>query len=248
MKYKALIFDLDGTAIPNKRGGVPSEKLVQTMKLASKTTKLSAATGRPLSFCSDIFSYLDFLSPSIFTGGAVIADPTTKATLWEKHISEKSVQQIFDIHESDNCEMYFCTDEKDDLRSPSDRENKPVRLIGFYGLTSEKVESITEKLKLISHIAFHKVHSWQKNKFDIHITNNEATKHHAFIKLISLFNISAEEVIAVGDSDNDLPLFELAGLKVAMGNGSDELKKRADVIAPPVWKDGLASVIEKYVL
>jgi len=54
--------------------------------------------------------------------------------------------------------------------------------------------------------------------------------------------------MVVGDSGNDLPLFERAGLKIAMGNGTKELKKRADWIAPTQEEDGLAVAIRKYIL
>ena len=54
--------------------------------------------------------------------------------------------------------------------------------------------------------------------------------------------------MVVGDGNNDLPLFELAGWKVAMGNGADVLKEAADWIAPSVDEDGLAVAIERFIL
>lgn len=54
--------------------------------------------------------------------------------------------------------------------------------------------------------------------------------------------------MVVGDGGNDLPLFELAGFKVAMGNAEEVLKKQADWIAPSVDEDGLAVAIKKFIL
>lgn len=47
---------------------------------------------------------------------------------------------------------------------------------------------------------------------------------------------------------NDLPLFEASGFKVAMGNACPELKAVADYIAPSVTEDGLAHVVDRYIL
>ena len=47
MKYRAIIFDLDGTAITNAQHAVPSDRVVRAIKSAEPYFKLSAATGRP---------------------------------------------------------------------------------------------------------------------------------------------------------------------------------------------------------
>jgi hydroxymethylpyrimidine pyrophosphatase-like HAD family hydrolase len=49
MEIKAIIFDLDGTAIPNKKDGMPSKRLIETVAKAQKKVRVSVATGRPLS-------------------------------------------------------------------------------------------------------------------------------------------------------------------------------------------------------
>jgi len=60
--------------------------------------------------------------------------------------------------------------------------------------------------------------------------------------------ISREEIIGIGDHYNDFPLLMACGLKVAMGNAVDDLKAIADYIAPSVEKDGVADVIDRFVL
>ena len=52
----------------------------------------------------------------------------------------------------------------------------------------------------------------------------------------------------MGDSANDYAMVTYAGLGVAMGNGCDDLKAVAGWIAPPVAEDGVAAMIEKFVL
>ena len=75
-----------------------------------------------------------------------------------------------------------------------------------------------------------------------------ADKGHAMQLVLENLSIPVSEVMAVGDNDNDIPLFSRAGFKVAVSNGTQSLKDRADVIAPTNDEDGVAWAINKYVL
>ncbi len=57
-----------------------------------------------------------------------------------------------------------------------------------------------------------------------------------------------QDVVAIGDGYNDLPLLEAAGIGVAMGNAHDEVKARADVVVNGHDEDGVAEAIERFVL
>ena len=74
---------------------------------------------------------------------------------------------------------------------------------------------------------------------------NKAT---ATQELARVSGADRSQVIAAGDSYNDLPLFEAAGLRIAMADAPDELKELADYIAPRVEEDGLAVAIDEFVL
>jgi hydroxymethylpyrimidine pyrophosphatase-like HAD family hydrolase len=52
----------------------------------------------------------------------------------------------------------------------------------------------------------------------------------------------------VGDSDNDIPMLQAAGLGVAMGNANERVKAVADWIAPSLDEDGVAATIQQWVL
>jgi Cof subfamily protein (haloacid dehalogenase superfamily) len=58
--------------------------------------------------------------------------------------------------------------------------------------------------------------------------------------------INREDVICVGDSENDLTMLAAAGLSVCVANGSEEVKKNVDVIAPDCDDDPVSWVIRKY--
>jgi hydroxymethylpyrimidine pyrophosphatase-like HAD family hydrolase len=67
-------------------------------------------------------------------------------------------------------------------------------------------------------------------------------------RLADYLGVSRDEVMAIGDNDNDVPMLIWAGIGVAMGNCSSSACEVADWIAPPVEDDGAAVAIEKFVL
>ena len=73
-------------------------------------------------------------------------------------------------------------------------------------------------------------------------------KWFAIEKVMQIENIKKEEVMALGDNNNDIIMIKNAGLGVAMGHSNDEVKKVADYITENNNEDGVAKAIEKYVL
>src|SRR6185437_6847206 len=122
---------------------------------------------------------------------------------------------------------------------------QPEQIIFIMTVSKKDTKIIVQKLAQIPDISTHEVISWTPDHLDIHITHKDATKKHALEELLKLENLAKENIMAVGDANNDLPLFEVAGFKVAMGNGSDRLKEAADYITDSVEEDGLAKAIEK---
>ncbi len=75
-----------------------------------------------------------------------------------------------------------------------------------------------------------------------------AGKGEAVRKFAELTGIKKDEIMAFGDQTNDISMLLEAGTAVAMENAVDEVKRIADVIAPPNYEDGEAQIIEKLVL
>ena len=66
--------------------------------------------------------------------------------------------------------------------------------------------------------------------------------------MAEILKIGKDAILGVGDHENDMLLFDAVGFKVAMGNAEDNLKAKADFIAPTVYDDGLAFVIDKFII
>jgi Cof subfamily protein (haloacid dehalogenase superfamily) len=75
-----------------------------------------------------------------------------------------------------------------------------------------------------------------------------ANKWTAIVELAKKLGIEKQEIIAIGDNINDMHMIYEAGLGVCMDNGSPYAKKVARVVAPSNDKDGVAQIIEKYIL
>jgi len=67
-------------------------------------------------------------------------------------------------------------------------------------------------------------------------------------QVCQLYGLSMDEVVAMGDSLNDIAMIREAGLGVAMGNAQEEVKRAADMIALSNTEDGVAHLIRSFVL
>jgi Cof subfamily protein (haloacid dehalogenase superfamily) len=74
----------------------------------------------------------------------------------------------------------------------------------------------------------------------LEITRRGVTKGAALANLIRLLEIPSEQVAAVGDGENDISMFEAAGLAIAMGNAAPHVQQAADLVAPTNDQDGVA--------
>jgi hypothetical protein len=246
-KYKALILDVDGTLIPNKRDGMPSKKVTDAIAKASKLIHIGVATSRPYFMLAHIVDNLKLSGPSIIAGGAQVIDIASKKVLFEKTLSVQDVMEVGKLAEELSISLTVLDNNEGIIFSRKYMPNKPLHF-WLYALDIRKADEFTEKTSRIPTLASHKVPSWEKGKFDLSITHASATKQHAILEVAKLLKIETHEIIGVGDGYNDFPLLMACGLKVAMGNAVDELKAIADYIAPSVEEDGVADVIEKFVL
>lgn len=84
--------------------------------------------------------------------------------------------------------------------------------------------------------------------FYFEIMNKNASKGNALAKLTEYLGLQPDEVMAIGDNENDLSMIEYAGTGVAMENATENVKKAANVHTASNDKDGVAEVVERFVL
>jgi HAD superfamily hydrolase (TIGR01484 family) len=74
----------------------------------------------------------------------------------------------------------------------------------------------------------------------------EGTKSKALRFLCEHWGIDPARTIAFGDADNDVDMLRFVGHGVAVGGMTDEVREAADAVAPPVYEDGVALYLEKF--
>ncbi len=80
------------------------------------------------------------------------------------------------------------------------------------------------------------------------ILSKDSTKGKALKKLMGLLNLKAEEVAVFGDSYNDLSMFDVAGLRVAVKNSYQDILDKADIITDFNYEGGLGKAVYQHIL
>jgi hypothetical protein len=83
-------------------------------------------------------------------------------------------------------------------------------------------------------------------RFALHITDPAVDKGSALVRVAEDMGIRPEEILAIGDSENDLEFLKVAGLKVAVANANPELKARADYVTEKSYGDGVKEALERF--
>lgn len=78
-----------------------------------------------------------------------------------------------------------------------------------------------------------------------HINSKGVNKANGFLEVMKMFSATKQDVIAIGDSETDVPLFGLAGISVALGNATDDVKSHATITVPGHAGDGIIEALEK---
>lgn len=249
MKYKLLLVDLDGTLVPNL--GIPpreftaSPRLTQAIQKAQEQIAISLCTGRDKKTVIEVINKLGLIAPQIIEGGAKIIDARGK-DLWAQYLRKDSARKIIEILRKTKTSFSIVVNGIEILGTlPKDNFDK-ISAILWYDLTQKQVIGLKRRLSGYREIAVSV--NKERTGSTVYLTHREGTKAHGVKKLMAILGIKKEETIGVGDGEGDKPLLLSCGLKVAMGNAVQEVKEIADYIAPSVKKDGIADVIEKFVL
>jgi hydroxymethylpyrimidine pyrophosphatase-like HAD family hydrolase len=251
--YKALITDLDGTAIAIASYGED----IDTATVAAVTAAIAAgkliacATGREWADAEPVVRKLGLQANCIIEGGTRIVCAKNGTTIWQKAFETGGPARVLmQLHDITNQGMVMLSD--DSKRYPlAELDTVPgdLRFIYLLGIPSDTAERLCDAINASPFEVAHMTPSWTGNSLlDVHVTHRAATKEHAIAIWQQIEKVSHNETIGLGDSGNDLPIFESSGLKVAVDNASLALKERADIIAPANDKQALKYVIDTYLL
>ncbi|MBI4080397.1 MAG: HAD family phosphatase [Candidatus Levybacteria bacterium] len=246
MLYKLLVLDVDGTIIPYGMSALPSFRVTEAIKKAGEKLTICLATGRPYFLLTKIFDHLNLSGFAIINDGAQLIDIQTRKLYYERVMDPEIVSHICRIIHRAGIPFYIHDNGKDLLYTPDYIPNRPYNILTLQEHEEEKIDKLVTLISYLPSIKINKTHGAENH--GLLISHASATKLHGIYEVSRILRIKKEEIIGIGDSGNDFPLLMASGLKVAMGNAIEDLKEIADHVAPSVEEDGVAHVIEKFIL
>ncbi len=255
MKTKAIIFDIDGTIMPQGSPNDPTLMPSERFKLAIQNLKqeyyIAFASGRAQRHVQHIIEFLEFEDENIISAGTEIINAKTGKITWSQGFSAPARAHMLKVLE--NCEYRIATPQQKSIMHDFDSTelenelNYDTTALYIMGVPPKEAQQLVEKLT-DSELTIVNMHHYKNYELrDIHITSHKASKEHAVNELLRRQGITKENTIVVGDGSNDLLLFKAGGTKVAMGNAAPELKAEADIIIGDVKDDGLAEYLESLI-
>jgi Cof subfamily protein (haloacid dehalogenase superfamily) len=249
MTYKALILDVDGTLVPYDYNALPSEKVKQFITKAQEQVSVCVATGRSYAFVEPVLKALSIdYGLAIVNNGAQVIDIETKKEYYSQPIAPSDISIIIELLQEEGISFYLNAGGRD---IPYERNYIPAHVFNIYSrelFSQIKIRRVIKKLNNYSKISIQETNHKDADLSGFVITHALATKQHGTWEAAKILDLKRAELVGVGDGYNDFSLFSACGLKVAMGNANDDLKELADYVAPTVSEDGVAHVIEKYIL
>ncbi len=262
MHTKAVFLDIDGTIV-NMEGNIPPSAKTAILQAKANGHKMVLCTGRSRFQIYDELLALGFSGIVGAAGAFVDADGKE---IFHAHIDEEHRKSSYDYLES-NQFIYCYQADKGIVLNNRCKEGmievmhkrgmsdfRVERLIGNMQLTEEPWTNPTNE-KIIYYnapIPVSKVAKDLAPYFDVvamsmgnindysgEIGINGIHKATGMEMYLQHVGIDKKDCIAVGDGANDLQMMEYAGISVAMGNATDEVKKRADMVTDHIDADGL---------
>lgn len=217
---KAVALDIDGTITDKKRRICPSA-IEAIQKAEGKGVPVIIVTGNILAFSKFLSMLLGTTGGLVAENGGVILCEGDKIIMGDIKKSQKAYEFLKTIYPVKKVEYSL----------------ERVSEIALYRNVSSKL--IKKALK------DYDVEIYDSG-FAVHITDPKVNKGSSLIKLIQNKGINSEEVLAVGDSENDLDFLKVAGIKVAVANADIELKAMADYVTEKPYGDGVKEALGRF--
>lgn len=263
-KYRMLAIDLDDTLLNCQLKITPlTKEYIQRARDAG--VHVTLATGRMFRSALPYARELGLDLPLITYQGALVKEAISEEEILHLPVPLKLAQEVIqwvkglglhiNVYVNDNLYVEKLTPEAETYRRISGVAAYQVGdLLGFLQQDPTKILVVGNEVTLDN--------LWQEmgQHFgkSLHITKSKphflefshpmATKGHALDILAQRWKLTRDQIIAIGDSYNDLEMVEYAGLGVIMGNACEIVKAKADYVTCSNDEDGVAEVIRKFIL
>lgn len=268
---KVIAMDLDGTAL-NHQKQLTERTRAAIQNAAKSGIQIVVATGRTFSSLAPEVLAMPEITCAITSNGAVVNRIPDGAVLLHNYPNPETVSEIAGMIQGEKIDTEVCTGGQAYIgQSYYDRvlEGKTNRDVQYVKTTRHPVPDIYQFL-LQHRVAIENINlnfktleekqQWQQRfqklpgvtptssfLFNVELGGATTSKAHALQALLDEWQMTSQQVMAFGDSENDLGMIQLAGIGVAMANGMEEVKQAADLLAESNEEDGVAKIIEQLI-
>lgn len=271
--FKMIAIDLDGTLL-NSDKEISQENMKYINYAVEKGIKVLICSGRIYTGAKVFAEQFSVEGPMVVCNGAMIRDVKTGEVYYSNMLSKEDCVKVIDLlhkegiyfhtyindvmyaEKLDYAALYYMIKSKD-LRSDFRIDVKVVESVkdiivkssenpSKIVVMSSKSEELSRVRQLVENISTIEVVSSNYDNFEI--LNRGVSKGKALEIISQMFSINREEIIAIGDNENDHSMLEYAGFSVAMGNAEDKIKNICDFVTLSNDEDGVAHAIKKFVL
>lgn len=275
-KYKMVCIDMDGTLLGEKHK--ISEYNKKVLKNANEEgVQIVITTGRLYNNAAYYSELVGVKSAVIGGNGAVIREKREKEPIYRSSLNKEIVLNLFRLAKKHNVILHMHTigeiisnsyisanigkivlpckkmgdfpikimvikSEKELKIWLDENEGAVTKCIAFR-IRKENLKKFIDEVKNIEGIT-----CYLSGDSSVEINEEGVSKGRAVKILAEKYGIKRDEIICIGDNENDISMIEYAGLGIAMGNGIEKLKKKADYITDTNLNDGVGKAINKFVL
>ncbi|MEM0098356.1 MAG: phosphoglycolate phosphatase [Thermoplasmata archaeon] len=220
MVIKAIATDIDGT-ITNNRREITVEVIYAFRKLEKKNIKVILVSGNVLPVTMGFRIFLGTSGPLISENGGIVLNDKIY-----KYFDKKDIEDAF---------LNFKKIYPKAERILTDRWRE----------TSITLVPETD-LKIAKEFFSNLNYNVQATGFGIHIMHKEQNKLFGLKKISEMISIDLDEIMAFGDSENDVEMIKNAGIGIAVSNAWNIVKENADYITRKKYGHGVIEALKKY--
>lgn len=265
---KLAFFDIDGTLLG--LDGNYSNRLAEAIAgVQALGVKTAVASGRPKFAANFLIDELNLTAAGCFCTGAHLEDPADGLPLVQYSLSPSLVERLLSAASTLGVYTELCF--RDDffveqwphigqlhsehlravptqVESLSSLTHSAPVLKLLFAVTDKSQHELLYQLERDfpdAVFAYAKMAAKPDWLF-VSVISDKGCKRKGFQQLLDYHGVEAEQTIAFGDAQSDKIFLELAGVGVAMGNATGDVKAVANLETLPVWEDGVAVVLERY--
>lgn len=261
-KIKMVATDIDGTIVDWNLGDFTSGVKKCIKNLCASGVKVVLVTGRMHCATNHIVKELGLETPVISYQGGLIKDKDGQ-TLYQQNLDADYAKEIINWAKENNIHINLYIDDKLYVEKDNDFVKKYTdgKFVSYTVCPFETLEiKNVNKILAIDYNNAERVTGWvnelqerfpelyivKSTPFFCEIGSSMAKKSLGVEFLAKKWGLKKEEILTIGDQNNDIELLKSGGVKVAMGNATPELKECADFITDTVQNDGFVKAIEKF--